>query len=243
MSQQKAAIVTGGASGIGAAVVERLAGAGYVVAIFDVNEPAPGGSALAIPTDVSDEAAVRSAVDRVISEFGSLEVLVNNAGIEIHGAVPELTAEQWDRQVAVNLRSVFLCSKYAIPHMRARGGAVVNVSSVHASVSWPNCPAYDAAKAGMAGLTRAMAVDHGPEGIRVNVVCPGYIDTPLLRRSLALADDWEQTVGRIAQWHPARRIGTPQEVAEAVFFLASDAARFITGACLVVDGGLTARGY
>ena len=140
MSQQKAAIVTGGASGIGAAVVERLAGAGYVVAIFDVNEPAPGGSALAIPTDVSDEAAVRSAVDRVISEFGSLEVLVNNAGIEIHGAVPELTAEQWDRQVAVNLRSVFLCSKYAIPHMRARGGAVVNVSSVHASVSLAELP-------------------------------------------------------------------------------------------------------
>ncbi len=243
MSQQKAAIVTGGASGIGAAVVTRLAGAGYAVAILDVNEPAPGGRAIALRTDVSDESAVRSAVQQVVSEFGALDVLVNNAGIEIHGAVPELSADQWDRQIAVNLRSVFLCSKYAIPHMRGRGGAIVNISSVHATVSWPNCPAYDAAKAGMTGLTRAMAVDHGPDGIRVNVVCPGYIDTPLLRRSLAGPEEWEQTVERIAWWHPAGRIGTPEEVAEAVFFLASDAARFITGTCLVVDGGLTARGY
>ncbi len=243
MRNQKAAIVTGGASGIGAAVVRRLASAGCAVAILDVKEPEKLAGALAIRTDVSDEAAVRAAIEQVVSEFGALDILINNAGIEINGAVPDLTTDQWDRQVAVNLRSVFLCSKFAIPHMRGRGGAIVNVSSVHATVSWPNCPAYDAAKAGMLGLTRAMAVDHGPEGIRVNVVCPGYIDTPLLRSVLGAGGELEQTVERVARFHPARRIGTPEEVAEAIFFLASDAARFITGACLPVDGGLTARGY
>ncbi len=242
MQQQKAAIVTGGASGIGAAVVRRLHDAGYAVAVLDMQEPAAGARGLMIHTDVSDETEVRLAIEQAAAEFGRLDALVNNAGIEIHGPVTELTAAQWDRQTAVNLRSVFLCSKYAIPHM-PRGGAIVNISSVHASVSWPNCPAYDAAKAGMIGLTRAMAVDHGPAGIRVNAICPGYIDTPLLRRSLSAAGDWEQTAAEIARWHPARRIGTPDDVAEAVLFLASDAARFITGTSLVVDGGLTARGY
>jgi NAD(P)-dependent dehydrogenase (short-subunit alcohol dehydrogenase family) len=243
MQPRKVAIVTGGASGIGAAVVRRLAEAEYAVAILDVSVPDARAGTVAIRADVSDEAAVRAAIDQVISEFGTLDVLVNNAGIEINGAVPDLAAEQWDRQIAVNLRSVYLCSKFAIPHMRGRGGAIVNVSSVHATVSWPNCPAYDAAKAGMLGLTRAMAVDHGPEGIRVNVVCPGYIDTPLLRRVLGAGGELEQTIERIARWHPSRRIGTPEDIAEAVFFLASGAASFITGTCLVVDGGLTARGY
>lgn len=242
MQQQPAAIVTGGASGIGASVGRRLQDAGYAVAILDIQEPATDAPGLVIHTDVSDETEVRLAIEQAAAEFGRLDVLVNNAGIEIHGPVTELSSAQWDRQTAVNLRSVFLCSKYAIPHM-PRGGAIVNISSVHAIVSWPNSPAYDAAKAGIIGLTRAMAIDHGPAGIRVNAICPGYINTPLLRRSLAALGDWEQTVAEIERWHPVRRIGTPEDVAEAVLFLASDAARFITGTSLVVDGGLTARGY
>ncbi len=242
MQLRKVAIVTGGASGIGAAVVRRFAAAGHSVAVLDLNAAEEVAGVIAVQADVSDEAAVRSAIDRIVSQLGTPAVLVNNAGIEIHGAVPDLSAEQWDRQIAVNLRSVFLCSKYAIPHMRG-GGAIVNVSSVHATVSWPNCPAYDAAKAGMIGLTRAMALDHGPEGVRVNAVCPGYIDTPLLRSSMGAGGAWESAVERIAEWHPVRRIGTPDDVAEAVYFLASDAARFIAGTALVVDGGLTARGY
>ena len=242
MQPQPAAIVTGGASGIGAAVVRRLHQAGYAIAVLDIQEPAAGTPGIVIHTDVSDETEVRLAVGQAAAEFGRIDVLVNNAGIEIHGPVTELSSAQWDRQTAVNLRSVFLCSKYAIPHM-PRGGAIVNIASVHATVSWPNCPGYDASKAGMIGLTRAMAVDHGAAGIRVNAICPGYIDTPLLRRSLAALGEWEATAAEIALWHPARRMGTPEDVAEAVAFLASDAAGFITGTSLVVDGGLTARGY
>lgn len=240
-------MVTGAGSGIGAAIAERLLAAGYRVALFDINGQAAEQTAaritgptrrIAIQGDVSNEEHVRAAVFRTVQELGSLDVLVNNAGIEIYGTVIELTGEQWDRQMAVNLKGAYLFSKHAIPEMRS-GGAIVHISSAHAHVSWPRCPAYDATKAGLIGLTRAMALDHGRQGIRVNAICPGYISTPLLEKAFAIGECDRDAV---LKFHPLGRIGTPMDIAEATLFLASDAASFISGAVLNVDGCLTAQG-
>lgn len=247
MTECKTALVTGAGSGIGAAIAERFVTAGYRVALFDINENAAvaiaacierPGQTVAIGGDVSSEADVQEAVRRSVQRFGSLDVLVNNAGIEINGTVLELTTEQWDRQMAVNLRGSYLFSKYAIPEMR-HGGTIIHISSAHAHVSWPRCPAYDATKAGLIGLTRAMALDHGRQGIRVNAICPGYIETPLLQRAFANGECDREAV---LKFHPLGRIGTPMDIAEATLFLASDAASFISGAVLNVDGCLTAQG-
>jgi NAD(P)-dependent dehydrogenase (short-subunit alcohol dehydrogenase family) len=249
MEGQKTALVTGAASGIGAAVAERFLRAGYQVAFFDINGQAARATASRITFaarrevlegDVSNEQHVKEAVTRTVTDLGSLDVLINNAGIEINGTVVDLSAEQWERQLAVNLRGVFLFSKYSIPEMRGRGGAIINISSVHALVSWPRCAAYDAAKSALIGLTRAMAVDHGRDGIRVNAICPGYIETPLLERWFARGTANKQEVLR---FHPLGRIGKPNDIAEVALFLASDAASFISGTHVTVDGALTAIGH
>jgi NAD(P)-dependent dehydrogenase (short-subunit alcohol dehydrogenase family) len=143
----------------------------------------------------------------------------------------------------VNLKGYFLFSKYAIPHLRGRAGVIVNIASVHAFVSYEGYAAYDASKAGIIGLTRAMALDHGREGIRVNAICPGYINTPLMDKWLADLPDPETTMREVMRAHPLGRIGTPRDIAEAALFLASDAASFISGAYLVVDGAMTAAGH
>jgi len=243
----RAALVTGAASGIGAAIAERFLTAGYRVVLFDINEQAaletaariaaPANS-IVLAGDVANEAQVKDAVARTVRELGRLDVLVNNAGIEIYGSVVEMSSEKWDRQLAVNLKGVYLFSKYAIPEMR-HGGAIINISSAHALVSWARCPAYDASKSGLLGLTRAMAIDHGPQGIRVNVICPGYIETPMLEKAFAVGGADRAAV---LKFHPLGRIGKPADVADAVVFLASDAATFISGAMLAVDGCLTAQG-
>jgi len=240
--------VTGAASGIGAGIARRFVEAGASVALFDVNGDGARSlaaelDALPIEGDVSREDDVRGAVEQTVARFGSLDVLVNNAGINLVGTVADLTAERWDRQIAVNLKGAFLFSKYAVPRMRGRGGSIVNISSVHAFVSWPGCPAYDASKAGMLALTRTMALDHGRDGIRVNAICPGYIQTPLLDAWLAAVPDREATMRQILGFHPLGRIGTPRDIAEAALFLASDAAAFISGATLVVDGAMTVAGH
>lgn len=248
---QRTVLVTGAGSGIGAGIALRFAEAGYAVGVLDIDGAAaehtakvllPGARAIPLIADVADETQVRSAVEHMVSEFGSLDVLVNNAGIEVTGSVTDLTAAKWDRQNAVNLRGAFLMSKYAIQEMAA-GGAIVNISSVHAFVSWTGSAAYDATKAGLVGLTRAMALDHGPAGIRVNAICPGYIDTPLMERWLESVSNREETMQQVLAFHPLRRIGTPRDVAEAALFLASDAASFISGTVLVVDGAMTAAGH
>ncbi len=249
MPEQKAALVTGGAAGIGAGIAERFAEAGYAVAVFDVDgqgarKMASGLSgAIAIEGDVSREEDANRAIATTVQELGRLDVLINNAGIEVTGTVEEMSPADWDRQLAVNLRGVFLMSKYAVPKMRPRGGAIVNISSVHALVSWPGSTAYDATKAGIIGMTRAMALDHGPDRIRVNAICPGYIQTPLMDRWLESLPDPSQTMRDVLKFHPLGRFGTPNDVAEAALFLSSGAASFISGTYLVVDGGMTASGH
>jgi len=193
--------------------------------------------------DVADESQVKTAVESAAEKFGSVDVPVNNAGIEVNGSVSDLTSAEWDRQNAVNLRGAFLMSKYVIQKMTARGGVIVNISSVHAFVSWTGCATYDATKAGLIGITRAMALDHGPAGIRVNAICPGYIDTPLMEKWLESVPNREETLRQVLACHPLGRVGTPRDVAEAALFLASDAASFISGTTLVVDGAMTAAGH
>lgn len=248
----RVALVTGAAMGIGAGIARRFSEAGATVVIFDIHgERASGtvkalspGRARAITGDVSSEADVRSAVAETVREFGSLDVLVNNAGIEVPGQVVDLTSADWDRQLGVNLKGAFFFSKYAIPHMRARKrGVIINISSVHAFVSYAGNAAYDASKAGLIGLTRTLALDHGRDGIRVNAICPGYIDTPLMDAWLATLADPAATMRQVLSFHPLGRIGTPRDIAEAALFLASDAASFISGTYLVVDGAMTASGH
>jgi meso-butanediol dehydrogenase / (S,S)-butanediol dehydrogenase / diacetyl reductase len=252
MDIRKTVIVTGAAAGIGAGIARRFAEGGFAVAIFDTDGPGAIRVAselgdrtptLAIQGDVSDEDDVRRAIETTVSRFASLDVLINNAGIEVAGSVASLTSAEWDRQIAVNLRGVFLMSKYSIPKMRERGGAIVNISSVHAFVSWPDCAAYDASKSGIIGLTRAMALDHGRDAIRVNAICPGYIETPLMERWLASLPDREGTLAHLRNFHPLGRMGTPGDVAEVAFFLASDAASFVSGTYLVVDGAMSTAGH
>lgn len=249
----KVAFVTGAASGIGKGIAARFVQAGARVAIFDINrdaaqavaaELAKTGPVLALAGDVSAEAAVRSAIEATANQFGGLDVLVNNAGIELNGTADTLTAELWDRTIQVNLRGYFLCAKYAIPLMRARGGgAIVNIASVHANLSYDGCIAYDASKGAIVSMTRTLAIDHGRDGIRANSICPGYIQTPLMDQWLESLEDPEATMRDVMRYHPLGRVGTPDDIAEAVLFLSSPAASWITGASLVVDGGMSVIGH
>lgn len=248
-SSERTALITGAAMGIGYAAARRFLAAGYAVVMFDIDnrslarsceELALLGSVLPLHGDVAREADAQSAVEQTLAWRGRLDVLVNNAGIDLYGIVPEFSLPDWERQIGVNLTGAFLLAKHAIPALRATRGAIVNISSIHALVSYPGCAAYDAAKAGLLALTRTLAVDHGPEGIRVNAICPGWVDTPMTRKWLDAADP--ETLAQVEREHPLGRIGRPEDIAEAVYFLASEAASFITGAFLVVDGGLTAAG-
>ena len=248
----KTILVTGAARGIGAGIAEAFLEAGASVAMLDWNGPAAEataaslrkvGRALVVTGDVSEEAQVAAAVERTVAEFGRLDVLVNNAGIEVVGTLPDYTAADWDRQLGVNLKGVFLCSKYALPHLGRQRGSIVNISSVHAFVSYPGTAAYDASKAGVLALTRTLALDHGRDGIRVNAICPGYIDTPMLSEWMAAMPDPAGAMREVLRFHPLGRIGRPRDIANAVLFLASDAASFITGATLVVDGAMTISGH
>lgn len=241
--EDRVILVTGAASGIGAAIASRFLRQGSRVASFDLagsDETSKLERSLSLRGDAASEADIRQAIERTVEEFGRLDVLVNNVGIETNGTAVEQSAAEWDRHFDVNLRSAFLFSKYAIPLIELQGsGSIVNIASVHSFVSWPRCVAYDATKAGLLGLTRALALDHGRKGIRVNAVAPGYIKTPLLDRWFSSGAATEQDV---LAFHPLGRIGSPADVAEAVAFLVSDQASFITGICLTVDGGLTAAG-
>ncbi len=233
---------------MGRAIAGRFLQAGASVAAFDINAEGvkkltdSDGAVLGLVGDVCREEDAQGAVEKTVARFGKLDVLVNCAGIEIPGTVVDLTSEGWDRQLAVNLKGPFLFSKYSIPFMRQRGGAILNISSIDALVSYPANAAYDASKAALLAFTRTLAIDHGREGIRVNAICPGYIETPLLQSYFERQTDPEETKRQVISQTPVGRMGTPADIAEAALFLVSDAAAFISGTYLVVDGGITACG-
>jgi NAD(P)-dependent dehydrogenase (short-subunit alcohol dehydrogenase family) len=227
------------------------------VAIADVNAEAAGrlrdeigsdGARVVVTVgDVSRAGDAQRMVAEAVGAFGRLDILVNNAGIQPvdwYFRIEDTPEEVWDRMIGVNLKGVFLMSKYAIPEIRRSGrGVVVNMASVQGLQSMPRVPAYAASKGGMLALTRNMALDYAPEGIRVVAVCPGTIDSEMVRTAArAEGGDEEGTIRRYGEAHPLARIGQPDDIAQAVLFLASDRASFITGEYLVVDGGLMAQG-
>lgn len=248
----RSACVTGGASGIGEATVRRFVAEGARVAFADRDEErgrrvaeeigAAGGTALFVAADVGDEAAAMDFVARGAEAFGGIDVLVNNAGIRLYQTVVEASAESWDTLLNVNLKSYAYCAKAAIPVMRRAGrGSIVNVASVRSVTAGGNTVQYDTAKAAIAGLTRGMAMDHSPEGIRVNAVCPGPIFTPFHARRIAAAGRTVESYNEDAAGRTMlRRPGTAEEVAACILFLASDEASYVTGSMLFVDGGMTA---
>lgn len=244
----KVALITGGAKGIGGAIAERFVEAGAAVSVFDLDGAAAQqhadqlslkGRVIAIQGDVTHEEDASRAVKETVAHFGSLNVLVNNVSIDVPGSVVGMTTSAWDEQIAVNVKGAFLLSKYAIPQMANGGGAIINVSSVCPFMSWTGGIGYETSKAALIGLTRNLAQQYGKDKIRANAVCPGYVNTPLVEEWLKTQPDREQAVRQVVAAHPLRRIGSLREVAEAVLFLASDAASFITGAALEVDGGMS----
>jgi meso-butanediol dehydrogenase / (S,S)-butanediol dehydrogenase / diacetyl reductase len=252
MKRGGVAIVTGGASGIGLATAERLAREGARVAIVDRADPetaakaivAAGGEAWGIRTDVSDEGDVRAMVDEVLSRAQRVDGLVNAAGISSPRpiTIDEATMAEWHELCAVNLTGTFLCCRAVIPAMRrGGGGAIVNIASELGLVGSPRSAMYGATKGAVVQLTRALAVDHAPDHIRVNCVCPGPVDTPLLRRSVSRAPDPEAKLRAEMSSTLLGRLGRPEEIASVIRFLLSDDASFVTGSIVVADGGVTAR--
>ena len=245
----KVCIVTGGASGIGRATCLLFAREGALLVVADkslagaeavANDAGP--EALAIETDVADSQSVRALIDRAVEHFGCLDVLVNNAGYGITGSVVETDEDAWDRLMAVNLTGVFYGCKHAIPVMRRQGGGViVNTASTTAIVGIRDRAAYCASKGGVAALTKAMALDHAADGIRVNCIAPGTVDSPYYQAMLAKSDDPGELRRSLAQRHAMGRLGTPEEIATSMLFLACDDSSFATGSMLTVDGGMTAQ--
>jgi meso-butanediol dehydrogenase / (S,S)-butanediol dehydrogenase / diacetyl reductase len=238
-------VVTGGASGIGRAAVRLLHSRGARVLIGDVDQAGAtalaaelGEGAHAVHVDVSDSASVRHLINATVETFGGIDVLCNHAGFGIRGTVATTAEQDWDRVMAVNLRSVYLCSKYALPHLAASGdGRIVNTSSYTSMVGIADRAAYVASKGAIAALTRAMALDHVGQAIRVNAVAPGTIDTPYFSAMISAADNPEGMLTELNSRSPMGRMGRPEEIAEAIAFLASRRSSFATGTVLTVDGG------
>ncbi len=247
----RVAVISGAASGIGLATARRLAGAGAAVVLLDVNEEKgraaeaaiseEGGRARSILCDVRSDADCRRAVAETVREFGRVDILFNNAGVTVRKNAVDLAEAEWDLVVDVMLKGTWLLSHHVIPYMiAAGGGSIINMGSGWALKGGPDAIAYCAAKGGILNLTRAMAIDHGRHGVRVNCVCPGDVDTPLLRGECAqLGRDEGEFMAEAAR-RPLARVGTPEDVADAVLFLASDLSKWVTGAFLAVDGGGTA---
>ncbi len=247
------AIVTGGAAGIGGATARRLAEEGASVVIVDVNGEAArqnvdkirgaGGTADTFIGDVGKHDDIHAMVEYAVERFGKLTILINNAygpvGEGVRGSAVDVTEEGWDRGLAVLVKSIFLAAKYAVPHIqRAGGGSIVSTASVHGLLMSPNALVYEAGKSAVIGVTRQMACDFGPLGIRVNCICPGHIITE------RMAERWgdnESGQRFFDQQYPVRRTGTPLDIANAMLFLCSEQASFITGHTLVVDGGMTVQ--
>lgn len=245
----KVAVITGGAAGIGAATARKLGELGATIAILDRNAEAAqtmareliadGYKATAYACDVSVESQVHDALAQVVAAHGALHVLVSNAGIQTYGNVVDTNTKLWESTFDVHVKGCFYAAKYAIPAMlTAGGGSIVIVGSAQSFTAVKNSTAYIAAKHALLGITRSIALDYAGQNIRCNCVCPGAIDTPMLRWSAERSGNPQKVLDACNRMHPVGRIGRPEEVANAIAFLASDWASFITGASLNVDGGL-----
>jgi NAD(P)-dependent dehydrogenase (short-subunit alcohol dehydrogenase family) len=248
--QNKVAIVTGGGQGIGRAVARGFAAAGAVAVIAEIDAEAGlenqeyirerGGRAVFIGTDVADEASVRELMAKVEAEFGRADVLINNAGLSGRFNLRDGSMADWDRILSVNLRGAYMCSKYGAPLlMKQKGSAIVNIASTRALMSEPDSEAYAASKGGLLSLTHALAVSLGPHGIRVNAICPGWIEVSDWKKAGRAQEPRHSAADR--EQHPAGRVGTPEDIAAACLYLCAEEAGFITGANLVVDGGMTVK--
>jgi len=239
MLENRVAIVTGGAQSIGAAIADGLAAAGATVVVADLQDsPHHANHRL----DVSDETQVAECIAAVVAEHGHLDIVVNNAGIMFETPIGDQDLASWNRMLAINLTGPMLMSKHAAPYLAATGhGAIVNIGSIEGDRCNPQHSAYAATKSGVHGLTRAVAIDLGPDGTRCNAIAPGWINTPLNASYVDDAPDPEAVVAALADLHPIGRIGATSDVADVAVWLASDAARFVTGQVITVDGGRTAR--
>jgi NAD(P)-dependent dehydrogenase (short-subunit alcohol dehydrogenase family) len=243
----RVAIITGAASGIGRASAREFAREGARVIVADINlvgaqetvkqiETA-GGVALAVETDVSAPESAQHLVEQTLHSFGRINVLFNNAAIQVNKTIEDTTFEEWNREIAINLGGVFLCSKYSLPHLRKTKGCVINMASVNGFFVEPMCAGYCATKGAIVALTKAMAIDHGKDGIRVNCMCPGWIDAGLAQEYFELQSNPAEARAAAGTLHALGRIGQPEEVARVAVFLASDDASFMTGSSVVVSGG------
>ena len=244
----KVAMITGGASGIGLGTARRLAEVGATIALIDINKTEGkkevkkirkmGGDAEFFWCDVTSNSDCEEVAENVYQEFGSINILFNNAGVIKRKNIVELSEEEWDLVLDVNLKAIYLLSHHVIPYMIENGGgSIINAGSGWGLKGGPNAAAYCAAKGGTVNLTRAMAIDHGKQGIRVNCICPGDTDTPLLYDEVAQLGEEKEKFLREAADRPIGRVGIPEDIANAVLYFASDMSSWVTGSILVVDGG------
>ena len=239
----KTAFVTGGSGGIGSATCARFAREGARVIAADLTQPGELPDRVEfLAYDVTDESVCRQTFAGLAQRWDKLDILVNAAAIEIEKTIEETTLEEWNRIFAINVTGMFLTSKYALPLMRkSGGGSIINFGSYDGYIADPGLAAYCATKGAVHALTRAMACDHGPEGIRVNAICPGYVDTPMLRSFFGESGDIETLKQAVRDVHPTRTYGTPEDIANLVNWLASDEARYASGQLWIIDGGLSAQ--
>ncbi len=245
--KNRVVVITGSGSGIGRACAVEFAKEGAQVVIADVNMNAAeetvnqikafDGVAFAVEADVSKPESVQKLVKETIDRFSAVHSLVNNAAIQVNKTVEDTTFEEWNQQLSINLGGVFLCSKYFLPYLRQTNGNIVNMSSVNGFFVEPTCAGYCATKAAIIGLTKAMAIDHGNQGVRVNCICPGYIDAGLAEGYFQSQPDPAKARQEAGKLHALWRIGKPEDVGRVAVFLASDDASFVTGSSFVVDGG------